>query len=124
MTPLDAPAHTRLFAEFAAALEQGDITVKVDTPAFRIGRQSIGEVLVDELAGSDWQDTLQALLGVLAKAMKSTDTDTRLHAMSAAAVLARKHADYHATAGDALDADDAAEFRSNYALPGFEGIAR
>ena len=26
MTPLDAPAHTRLFAEFAAALEQGDAT--------------------------------------------------------------------------------------------------
>ena len=121
---LDAPAHPRLFAEFAAALEQGDATVKVDTPAFRIGRQSIGEVLVDELAGSDWHDTLQALLGVLAKAMKSTDTDTRLHAMAAAAALARKHADYHAAAGNQQDIDDDQEFRANYSLPGFEGIAR
>ena len=51
-----------------------------------VGRRADGyHLLQSAFMLIDWQDTLQTLLGVLAKAMKSTDTDTRLHAMAAAA---------------------------------------
>jgi len=100
-----APAHTRLFAEFADALGTGEQSSPVDTPAFRVKRQSITDVLLDEMAGDKGRETLGHFQRLLASALKSSDPALRLEAMAAAAALSRAHADYHAEAGDLDDAD-------------------
>ena len=106
--------HTRLFAQFAAALEQGDTAARIEAPAYRQRDMKIGEYLADLIGGDGGQDVLAHLLRVLAVAMQSVDTDTRLHAMAAVAALARMHADYHAEAGALDDADADDEFAADY----------
>jgi hypothetical protein len=100
-----APAHSRLFAQFAEALADGETGTRVDTPAFRPTEMRLGEVIGDLIGGDRGQDVVAHLLRVLAVAQKSPDTDTRLHAMAACAALSRMHADLHAEAGDLDDAD-------------------
>ena len=114
MSLFAAPAHTRLFADFAAALERGDTAARVETPAYRQRKMKIGAYLADLIGGKDSDTVMQHLLRVLSVSIKSTDTDTRLHAMAATAAMARMHADHHAEAGALDDADADAEFRADY----------
>ena len=117
MTDFFAPPHTRLFAAFAAALESGDTAARVETPAYsRSKEMKIGEYIADLIGGDDSDEIMQHLLRVLAVSLKSTDTDTRLHAMAAAAALSRKHADYHAEAASLDDDADDEQFRADYNL--------
>jgi hypothetical protein len=142
-TPLDAPAHTRLFAEFANALDLADIDAKMWTPGFAVKHHTLGECLIDALATEDSHTTmhhlmhapvsrittdilvdvlggedgilvLRALLLALAADLHHADADVRLHAMAAVASLSRAHADYHAGSGNEQDAADDEEFRNDY----------
>jgi hypothetical protein len=111
----DAPADKRLMADFFAALEAGDVRTLVNTPAFREKRTPIGDVLGDEAGGDRAEVVLGCLLRTMARALKSSDIDTRVHAMAEAAAMGRLFANRHTEAQILDDADAEDEFQADYA---------